>query len=68
MTQDQRLASDSALTILLATHAIEHGFQMATWDSVNYKAIVYNIMINELYEDTKRKAEKRVEWRMLSLE
>ena len=27
-----------------------------------------NIMINELYEDTKRKAEKRVEWRMLSLQ
>ena len=25
-----------------------------------------NIMINELHEDTKRKAEKRVEWRMLS--
>ena len=27
-----------------------------------------DIMINELYEDTKRKAEKRVEWRMLSLQ
>ena len=27
-----------------------------------------NIMINGLYEDTKRKAEKRVEWRMLSLQ
>ena len=26
-----------------------------------------NIMVNGLYEDTKRKAEKRVEWRMLSL-
>ena len=25
-------------------------------------------MINRLYEDTKRKAEKRVEWRMLSLQ
>ena len=27
-----------------------------------------NIMINGLYEDTKRKAEKRVEWRILSLQ
>ena len=27
-----------------------------------------NIIINGLYEDTKRKAEKRVEWRMLSLQ
>ena len=27
-----------------------------------------NIMINGLYEDTKRKDEKRVEWRMLSLQ
>ena len=26
------------------------------------------IMINGLYEDTKRKVEKRVEWRMLSLQ
>ena len=26
------------------------------------------IMINELHEDTKRKAEKRVEWSMLSLQ
>ena len=26
-----------------------------------------NIMINVLYADTKRKAEKRVEWRMMSL-
>ena len=25
-----------------------------------------NIIINGLYEDTKRKAEKRIEWRMLS--
>ena len=30
--------------------------------------IIDNIMINELYEGTKRKAEKRVEWRMLSLQ
>ena len=28
--------------------------------------MVDNIMINGLYEDTKRKAEKRIEWRMLS--
>ena len=28
----------------------------------------HNCMINGLYEDTKRKAEKRVEWRMLSLQ
>ena len=28
--------------------------------------MVDNIMINGLYEDTKAKAEKRVEWRMLS--
>ena len=27
-----------------------------------------SIMINGLYEDTKRKAEKRVEWKMLSLQ
>ena len=27
-----------------------------------------NIIINGLYEDTKRKPEKRVEWRMLSLQ
>ena len=27
-----------------------------------------NIMINGLYKDMKRKAEKRVEWRMLSLQ
>ena len=27
-----------------------------------------NIIINGLYEDTKRKAQKRVEWRMLSLQ
>ena len=30
--------------------------------------MIHNIMINGLYEDTKRKAEKRVEWRMLSLQ
>ena len=29
--------------------------------------MIDNIMIYGLYEDTKRKAEKRVEWRMLSL-
>ena len=28
--------------------------------------MIDNITINGLYEDTKRKAEKRVEWRMLS--
>ena len=27
-----------------------------------------NIMVNGLHEDTKKKAEKRVEWRMLSLQ
>ena len=27
-----------------------------------------NIMTNGLYEDTKRKAEKRIAWRMLSLQ
>ena len=27
-----------------------------------------NIMINGLYDDTKKKAEKNVEWRMLSLQ
>ena len=32
-----------------------------------YQMIV-NIMINGLYADTKRKAEKRVVWRMLSLQ
>ena len=30
--------------------------------------MIDNIVINELYEDAKRKAEKRVEWRMLSLQ
>ena len=30
--------------------------------------MIDNIMINGLYEDMKRKAEKRVEWRMLSLQ
>ena len=30
--------------------------------------MIDNIMINGLYEDTKRKAEKRVEWKMLSLQ
>ena len=30
--------------------------------------MIDDIMINEPYEDTKRKDEKRVEWRMLSLE
>ena len=30
--------------------------------------MIENIMINGLYEDTKRKAEKRVEWRMLRLQ
>ena len=30
--------------------------------------MIDNIMINGLYEDTERKAEKRVEWRMLSLQ
>ena len=29
--------------------------------------LIDNIVINRLYEDTKRKAEKRVEWRILSL-
>ena len=29
--------------------------------------MIDNIIINELYADTVRKAEKRVEWRMLSL-
>ena len=30
--------------------------------------MIDNIMINGLHADTKRKAEKRVEWRMLSLQ
>ena len=30
--------------------------------------MIGNIMLNGLYEDTKRKAEKRIEWRMLSLQ
>ena len=30
--------------------------------------MIDNIMINGLHKDTKRKAEKRVEWRMLSLQ
>ena len=30
--------------------------------------MIDNNMINGLYEDTKRKAEKRVGWRMLSLQ
>ena len=30
--------------------------------------MIDNIMINGLYEDTKRNAEKRIEWRMLSLQ
>ena len=30
--------------------------------------IMDNIKINGLYEDTKKKAEKRIEWRMLSLQ
>ena len=30
--------------------------------------MIYNIMINGLHADMKRKAEKRVEWRMLSLQ
>ena len=52
---------------LLRTRALE--------DMVNGKEVqvrrryqmIDNIMINGLYEDTKRKAEKRVEWIMLSL-
>ena len=30
--------------------------------------IIDNIMISELYEDTNRRAENRVDWRMLSLQ
>ena len=30
--------------------------------------MIDNIIVNGLYEDTKGKAEKRVEWRMLSLQ
>ena len=30
--------------------------------------MIDNIMINGLYEDTKKKAGKRVEWRMLSVQ
>ena len=30
--------------------------------------MIDNIMINGLYEDTKRKAEKRVKWRMVNLQ
>ena len=30
--------------------------------------IIDNIMINGLYKDTKRKAEKNLEWRILSLQ
>ena len=30
--------------------------------------MIDNIMVNELYADTKRKAEKRVEWRMMNLQ
>ena len=30
--------------------------------------MIDNIMTSGLYEDTKRKVEKRVEWRMLSLQ
>ena len=30
--------------------------------------VIDNIMVNELYENTKRKTEKRVEWTMQSLQ
>ena len=30
--------------------------------------MIDNIMVNGLYEDTKRKAEKRVDWRVVSLQ
>ena len=30
--------------------------------------MIENIVVNGLYEDTKRKAEKRVEWRKMSLQ
>ena len=30
--------------------------------------MIHNIMINGLYENTKWKAEKKVEWRMLSFQ
>ena len=37
------------------------------WGRRRYEILIENIMINGLYEDTKRKAEKRVERTMLSL-
>ena len=39
--------------------------KLQTW--LERYQMIHNIMINQLYEDTKRMAEKRVEWRMLSL-
>ena len=41
------------------------------WEEVSGRRryqMIGNIMINGLYEDTKRKAEKRVDWRILSLQ
>ena len=43
---------------------------MVNWKKVRgrIRYQIDNIMINGLYEDTKRKAEKKVEWRMMSLQ
>ena len=48
------------------TVALVPGFlQWTTWPWAEYSG---DDIANGLYEDTKRKAEKRVEWRMLSLQ
>ena len=52
---------------LLRTRALEGMLNGKKVRDRRYQ-IIDNIMINGLYEDTKRKAEKRVEWRMLSLQ
>ena len=54
--------------ICLLKHALEGMVKEKKVRGRRMYQMIDNIMINELYEDTKRKAEKRVEWRMLSLQ
>ena len=66
--EEKKLAGTLAKKVLLLNDALEGMVNRYKVRGRRSYQMTDNIMINGLYEDTKRKAEKRVEWRMLSLQ
>ena len=66
--EEKKLAGTPAKKELLLEGAIEGMVNRKEVRGRRRYQMIDKIMINGVYEDTKRKSEKRVEWRMLSLQ